>query len=338
MQRLQVSERLEMWRDAPGEAMRGQARTRPDLVSLSAEGAAAQQAEAIAAAGDAAESDPRLSVLVRMIEFLTGRPVRVMRASDLHNGAQRADAAHTNAAHSNASPNNNAREGTPPRRAGFGIEYDYQASYTESEQTRFAAAGVVRTTDGAEIRFETAFMMERSYSESVSVQLRAGDRRLKDPLMLDFGGPAAALSDLRFEFDLDADGTTEQVPLAGGSGFLAFDRNANGQIDDGSELFGPRSGNGFAELAQLDGDGNGWIDENDASFTRLRVWRPDVDGKGSLQTLTEAGVGALYLGKVETPFSIRNAANQTLGEMRSSSIYLRDNGSVGTVSQVDLSV
>src|SRR5690606_22817344 len=141
------------------------------------------------------------------------------------------------------------------------------------------------------------FAMARSYTESVSVSVRAGDQRLKDPLVLDFGGPAAALSDVRFDFDLDGDGRKEQLPLLRGSGFLAFDRNANGRIDDGRELFGPASGDGFAELAQLD-DGNGWIDEADAAWSQLRLWSPDADGKGRLQTLNEAGVGAFYLGRV----------------------------------------
>lgn len=331
MQQLKVSERLEMWRDAPAEAASGQPRARPDLVRLSGEGIAAQQADATAAVEDVTDSDPRLAVLISMIEALTGRPVRFLRMSDLQGGVSMQAA---------AAPAPNAKQGeeTAPRRAGFGIEYDYEASYTEVEQTRFDAEGVVRTADGAEIRFQLSFSMERSYTESVSTQFRAGDARLKDPLMLDFGGPAAALSDQRFAFDLDADGTMENIPMISGSGFLAFDRNANGQIDDGRELFGPMSGNGFADLAQLDGDGNGWIDENDTDFAKLRIWQPDADGKGTLKTLAEAGIGALYLNNVATPFSVRNAANQTLGEMRASSIYLREDGGVGTVSQVDLSV
>lgn len=325
MQYLQVSERLEMWRDSPGAAARGQAPAKPDLVRVSDEGIAAQRADAIAAAEDAAESDPRLSVLIRMVEFLTGRPVRVMRLSDLEGmGAVPSSAGQGS--------------GAPPGRAGFGIEYDYQATYAEFEQTLFSAGGVVRTADGAEVRFQVGFTLERSHAESVSMQVRAGDAPLKDPLILDFAGSATSLSDLRFAFDLDADGDTEQVPLVGGSGLLAFDRNANGRIDDGRELFGPTSGNGFAELAQLDGDGNRWIDENDADFARLRVWQPDPSGGGTLRSLTEAGVGALYLGAIDTPFSVRNAVRQTLGEMRSSSIYLREDGGVGTVSQIDLSV
>lgn len=55
-------------------------------------------------------------------------------------------------------------------------------------------------------------------------------------------------------------------------------------------------------------------------------------------TASEAAVGALYLGRVATPFELRGAANDTLGVMRSTSIYLREDGTTGTVSQIDLSV
>ena len=95
---------------------------------------------------------------------------------------------------------------------------------------------------------------------------------------------------------------------------------------------------GKVELARLDDDGNGWVDEADAAWSQLRLWSPDAEGKGRLQTLNEAGVGAFHLGRVDTPFSLKDAANDTQGLMRASSIYLREDGRVGTVSQVDLRV
>src|SRR5690606_24701452 len=102
------------------------------------------------------------------------------------------------------------------------------------------------------------------------------------------------------------DGSDDAIPLPiGGRGMLAFDRNANGRIDDGSELFGPTTGDGFAELAALDSDGNGWIDEADAHFADLRLWQPDANGAGSLKTLTATGVGALSVARVATPFALR---------------------------------
>ena len=63
------------------------------------------------------------------------------------------------------------------RRVGFGLEYDFSSRFSETETESFAAAGVVRTADGAEIRFELGFEMSRSYTESVSVSVRAGGRR-----------------------------------------------------------------------------------------------------------------------------------------------------------------
>lgn len=331
-QSFEMSERLEVWR---GNAALPE--TRQDGVNISAAGRAAQLADAAtadtqaadsASLDDAAENDPKLSMLIRMIEFLTGKPVQRFSARDLER---------LRAADAELSPGA-AGGAAGSQGAGFGMAYDFSATYAESETTSFAAAGVVRTADGAEIRFELGFTMSRSYSETVSASLRFGEPRVKDPLVLDFGGPASALSDLRFEFDLDGDGSKEQLPMVGGSGFLAFDRNANGRIDDGRELFGPASGDGFGELAALDDDGNGWIDESDAAWSQLRVWQPDAQGPGRLQTLKEAGVGAFYLGRVDTPFSLRNAANETLGEMRASSIYLREDGRAGTVNQIDLAV
>ena len=49
-------------------------------------------------------------------------------------------------------------------------------------------------------------------------------------------------------------------------------------------------------------------------------------------------LGALHLGRVATPFSLKGAANDTQGVMRASGVYLREDGGVGTLSQVDLKV
>ena len=77
-------------------------------------------------------------------------------------------------------------------------------------------------------------------------------------------------------FDIDADGEEESISyLQGGSGYLALDKNGDGVINDGSELFGTKSGDGFADLAEYDADGNGWIDENDPIFDKLLIWAKD---------------------------------------------------------------
>ena len=223
---------------------------------------------------------------------------------------------------------------------GFGLIYEQREVLEETERTQFAAAGTVRTTDGREIRFTLQLDMQRSYREESSVSLRLGDAVAVDPLVINFDGTAAQLQDQRFAFDLNGDGETENVPLlAGNRGYLALDTNQNALIDNGLELFGPGTGNGFAELARHDSDGNGWIDEADPVYQQLRVWTPSADGAGRLQTLAELGVGAVQTAaSAATPFALRTADNTPLGAVRSTSIYLRENGSAGTVQQIDLSV
>ncbi len=329
----EVTESLNMWvgQRRPAAAEDNAARRGPpaDVVTLSPAG---QQAAA-AASTDVAptdteaaiEADPKLTLLRTMIEFLTGRRLLVIDASELQ-------------APASATVDAPAAAAAAPASAGFGIEYDYHASYTEAEQTTFAASGTVRTADGREIAFDLQLSMSRLYHEESSVSLRAGDAvRTTDPLVLNFAGTAAQLTDQRFAFDLDADGSAEQINFAGpGSGFLVFDRNANGKVDNGRELFGPTSGDGFQELAALDGDGNGWIDENDAAYGQLQVWSRDAAGNEGLQSLAEAGVGAIALARIATPFSVKTEANELLGQIRSSGIFLQEDGTAGTIQQIDL--
>jgi len=304
-----------------------------DPVTLSEAGRAAQsgEADAIEAAAEATESDPRLMLLRLMVSMLTGREARIFDASQLKPAEGPPPAPVAPPAH-----------GRPaPRAAGFGLEYDYHESYSETEHTRFSASGIVRTADGRELAFRLELSMSRSYHEESHVSLRLGDaaRQQKDPLVLNFSGTAAQLSDQRFSFDLDADGAADDINrLASGSGFLALDHNNDGKINDGRELFGALSGDGFADLAAYDDDGNGWIDEADDVYGRLRVWTPDADGNGALQTLQDAGVGAIALARVATPFSLRDAGNASLGEVRSSGIFLHEDGAAGTIQQIDLSV
>jgi len=102
-------------------------------------------------------------------------------------------------------------------------------------------------------------------------------------------------------------------------------------VNDGSELFGPKTGNGFAELASHDADRNGWIDSGDPVFANLKIWT-----QGGLTTLPERGIGAIFASGVETPFAVKDAANALRGNIRSTGIYLSEGGSAGTVQQVDL--
>ena len=208
----------------------------------------------------------------------------------------------------------------------------------EQESSDFCARGKLCTADGQTLNFQLDLSLRREFSAE-RISTRQEQLVLRDPLVINFDGKAAQFSDKRFAFDLDVDGQDESLRvLGGGSGFLAIDRNRDGRVDDGSELFGATSGDGFADLALLDDDGNRWLDESDAAFDQLRVWQFEADGGSRLTSLREQGIGALYLGAAETPFSLTDAENSLLAQIRSSGIYLREDGRAGALHQIDLAV
>jgi hypothetical protein len=220
------------------------------------------------------------------------------------------------------------------------MEYRYREERTEIEMTRFSAEGIVKTEDGQTFEFKLELEMTRLFSQQIDIGFRAGPSRpQKDPLIFNFAGNAAQLANQRFQLDLNDDGKPETARFAApGYGFLVFDRNADGKVNSGKELFGPSTGDGFSELALLDSDQNGWIDENDPIYAQLKVWTKTDDGTDVLTSLKDAGVGAISLGRLATPFAIRDESNASLGQVRSSGIYLSDQGKAGVVQQVDLTV
>ena len=211
--------------------------------------------------------------------------------------------------------------------------------YTEAESTTFATSGIVRTVDGRDINFNMEVSMSRAFTASIN-SLEVESYIKTDPLMINLDTDIGSVSDQKFFFDLDADGKEEEISFAGkGSGFLALDRNGDGKINDGSELFGTKSGDGFKDLAAYDADGNGWIDENDAIFSQLKIWTKDEDGKDKLISLKDADVGAIYLGNADTQFSLKDEDHKLNGEIKKTGIYLHESsGEVGTVNHVDLTV
>lgn len=212
--------------------------------------------------------------------------------------------------------------------------YVYDAEYMTYE-----AQGIVNTEDGQSIEVNVNLNMGRRY-ESYDYSSEQVMKMSCDPLVVNYGGSAASLTGETYDFDLDLDGQADQIHFAGsGSGFLALDRNGDGVINDGSELFGPQTGSGFSELRQYDLDGNGWIDENDDVYGSLRVWSKDADGNDQLFTLKEVDVGAIYLGETASDYTIKDVeTNEELGSIRSTSIFLKDSGGAGTISHIDLAI
>lgn len=138
------------------------------------------------------------------------------------------------------------------------------------------------------------------------------------PILVDVRGDGFNLTDATHgvTFDLDRDGGAERLAwTAAGSddAWLVLDRNGNGMVDDGAELFGnftpqsPPAGtprNGFSALAEYDepengGDADGQINSGDAVFPGLRLWQDaDHDGvsdPGELSALPASGVARILL-------------------------------------------
>ena len=210
---------------------------------------------------------------------------------------------------------------------------------SESESVAFASSGMVKTQDGRSIDFNIEVSMSRAFTSQINT-LTTQNYIKTDPLVINLDTDIGSVTDQKFLFDLDSDGDEEEISFAGkGSGFLALDRNGDGRIGDGSELFGTKSGDGFKDLAAFDEDGNGWIDENDSIYSKLKVWTKDEAGNDYLINLKDADVGAIYLDNADTQFSLKDGNNRLNGEIKKTGIYLHEStGAAGTLNHIDLAV
>jgi len=277
--------------------------------------------------------DPADRIRVLILQALLGVEVKVSPKLPAQDEA-RAPAAAAAAAEAQTAEAQAAR----PRREGWGVDYQLHERYEETESLQFAAQGVIHTADGQEIAFAVDLQMSRQFVQESHLRIRAGDAAKPiDPLVINYGGAAAELTERRFRFDLQAGGQVEEIPfLKEGSGFLALDKSGDGKINNGTELFGPASGDGFSELAAYDTDGNQWIDEADPIMGKLQIWTKDAAGNDRLFALGELGIGAIFVGSVDAGFTLTDGANRAQAVNRKAGLYLKENGVAGTVQQLDI--
>lgn len=339
MERYQKEERLEMWvgkRPANPEGRVNLPDFITDMLEISEEGKdklknnTVQQVSLAESPEDleiASEETRKILILEAMIEQLTGKRFRFIIPK------------HFNSKNASQPLKGNVPENIDTPSEGWGIEYDLRESYYQKETMSFTADGVVKTSDGREINFSVQLNMTKEFAYQQHISFRAGDAVKIDPLVIHFDGINPSLTEQKYEFDLDVDGILDTISFVGlGSGFLALDKNEDGMINDGAELFGPQTGNGFAELAEYDEDGNGWIDENDSIFNKLVIWTKDKAGNDRLFSLGEKGIGAIYLGHVASPFGLSDNQHQLQGEIAQTGVFLKEDGKAGLIQHIDLVV
>ena len=124
----------------------------------------------------------------------------------------------------------------------------------------------------------------------------------KDPLVIDLDGDGLETTTVEngVYFDHESDGFAELSAWVGkDDGVLVYDKNGNGRIDDGNEIFGDNyvktegsiAESGFDALADFDSNGDGKIDSTDTQYGDIKI----LKGDGTLLTLTEAGISSIEL-------------------------------------------
>jgi len=168
----------------------------------------------------------------------------------------------------------------------------------------------------------------------------------RDPLTIDLDGdgietvPASSTDPILFDHDGDGikTGTGWVHP---DDGFLVMDRNSNGVIDDGMELFGDatslytggKAADGFAALRQEDTNNDGKVDNLDANWADLKVWRDlnqdGVSQAGELSTMDQAGIAEFNVARI-----FNNQILPDGNQIADLGTYTKTDGSISTMGDV----
>lgn len=217
--------------------------------------------------------------------------------------------------------------------------FKYTREYTQESSIEFTTQALVNTNRG-QINIDLNLSFSQSFYEKHQEELNSRKTTYLDPLIINYNSDLTSFdnisSSIKFEFDLNSDGKNELIAsLKEGTGFLALDKNKNNTIDNGSELFGASTGDGFEELRKYDNDNNSWIDENDDIFDNLLIWEKNENEKSSLISLGQAGIGAIYLSAINSGLTYSSAIHENYARLKESSIYLKESGKAGLITSVD---
>ena len=230
----------------------------------------------------------------------------------------------------------------------FSGQGDFEAAFTKFINDLFGSGLLPKasgaqaqngTSGGESTSFQVNIQMEFSFEFSATVQVGEGQVQESDPITLDLDGDGIELT--RYgngaRFDITGKGQAATTAfVTGGDAFLAIDRNGNGIIDSGKELFGDQNGarNGYEELAKLDSNLDGVINKLDKDFAKLVLFKDNGNGRtdpGELVSLTQAGIVELSLNHQNV--NLKAAGGNRIGQIAS---YRRADGSVGQTADAIL--
>jgi hypothetical protein len=225
-------------------------------------------------------------------------------------------------------------QGTPVRQDGAMLIGSYASFSAEAHLTAAYAASADGTVSVSRLDIDISITSVR-----IDTRENQPQQQRTDPLALDLNGDGKiSLSGPKdgVLFDITGQGRPQQTSfVSGADGFLALDRNGNGVIDSGKELFGDQNGqaNGFLELQTFDQNGDGAIDNQDSVFNQLRIVTRNNDGSLTLHRLSEYDIQRFSLGY--RPMQQQLQAGNVLSALGG---YTRSDGSQGVVADVTLSV
>ena len=167
----------------------------------------------------------------------------------------------------------------------------------------------------------------------------------RSPLVVDLDGDGnieTVSTDGNVHFDFDSNQKIENSGWIGkNEGFLVRDLNGNGQIDNGTEMFGnhtvlqngKNAVNGFEALKDLDFNGNGKFDAEDEAWSQVKVWRDantnGIVDSGELLTLEQAGIESINL-----KYDYQKEADENGNLEIQQGTFNRTDGTTGKVSDI----
>lgn len=203
-------------------------------------------------------------------------------------------------------------------------------------------------------RLHNQFEAELNFSRNFEDQLKTISMRVRaqietatitrSPLIIDLDGDGIETTKTGngTHFDHDGNDFAESTGWVGkGDGLLVRDINGNGQIDDGTELFGNNSvlssgekaANGFEALKDLDSNNDGVFNNQDTAWNEVKVWK-DVNGNGvvddgELLTLEQAGITGINLDYQNT-----NTTDENGNQHKQTGTFIKADGTTGSIHDV----